>query len=274
MKTTTIAAALALIALGCAKTETAVPQSAAPTKAAAAAAAPAPAQAPAGNLLAGKVLETFNGGGYTYVRVATPAGEQWAAVRETKVSVGDDVSIAAEMTMENFKSNTLDRTFDRIAFGSMAGEGGAPPQAAAVTAPAAATQGGPAGKFPPQTTSAISGQASQHMKAPDANVKVEKAPGGHTVAELWAGKKALGGKEVVVHGKVVKFLGGIMGMNWMHLQDGSGSAEKGDNDITVTTKEVARAGDVVTVKGTLTVDKDFGAGYRYEVIIEKASVTK
>jgi len=79
-------------------------------------------------------------------------------------------------------------------------------------------------------------------------------------------------KDVVVRGKVVKFLGGIMGKNWMHLQDGTGSAEKGDNDITVTTDEKVSVGDVVTVKGTLAADKDFGAGYRYEVIIENAKV--
>lgn len=79
-------------------------------------------------------------------------------------------------------------------------------------------------------------------------------------------------KEVVVRGKVVKFLAGIMGRNWIHLQDGTGDA--GTNDLTVTTEQTAAAGDVVAIKGTLAVDKDFGAGYRYAVIVEKASVTK
>lgn len=270
MKTTAIAVTMLLALAACSKKEAATSPAASPAPAGAAK-APAPAAAPASNLLAGRVLETFDGGGYTYVRVATPSGEQWAAVRETKVTVGDTVSVHAEMTMENFKSSSLDRTFEKIAFGSLAGEG-APAPAQAAAAPGAAQPN--LSKFPPQMISAMGGQASQHMKAPDADVSVEKAAGGKTVAELWAEKKALGGKEVVVRGKVVKFLGGIMGMNWMHLQDGTGSAAKGDNDITVTTKDVARAGDVVTVKGTLTLDKDFGAGYRYEVLVEKASVTK
>ena len=257
MKKTAIAMTILLAAVACSKKEaTNAAAAALPGTAAATAAAPGAAAPAANNLLTGKVLETFNGGGYTYVRLATASGEEWAAVRETKVNLGDTVSISAEMTMEKFKSNTLNRTFDRIAFGSMAGEGG----------------GAPA-QMPAGMASGM-GSATQHMKVPGVEVKVEKAAGGKTVAEVWAGKGSLGGKEVVVRGKVVKFLGGIMGTNWMHLQDGSGSAGKGDNDLTVTTDAVVAKGDVVTVKGTLAVDKDFGSGYRYAVIIEKASVTK
>lgn len=234
---------------------------------AAVAANSAPPAATGAGLLNGKVLETFDGGGYTYVRVASGGGEAWAAVRETKVAVGDTISIAAQMTMENFRSNTLDRTFDRIVFGEIAGEGAAP----AMQMPAGHPSGGM--KMPPSMASGMT--PSQHMQAPDAgDVKVEKAAGGMTVAEIWGAKESLRDKDVVVRGKVVKFLGGIMGTNWMHLRDGSGSSDKGDHDITITTDETAAVGDVVTVKGRLAVDKDFGAGYRYAAIIEKAKLTK
>jgi hypothetical protein len=91
---------------------------------------------------------------------------------------------------------------------------------------------------------------------------------------VWAARSQLAEKQVVVRGKVVKFLAGIMGKNWMHLRDGSGTHEKGDDDLTVTTNEVAKVGDTVTVTGTVHVDKDFGAGYRYPVIVEDASVKK
>jgi hypothetical protein len=62
-----------------------------------------------------------------------------------------------------------------------------------------------------------------------------------------------------------------MGKNWIHLKDGTGSA--GTDDLTVTTDGVARLGDVITVRGQISTDKDFGFGYEYDVIVENADVT-
>ena len=79
-------------------------------------------------------------------------------------------------------------------------------------------------------------------------------------------------KTVVVRGKVVKVSKGIMGKNWVHLRDGSGDPGKGTNNLVVTTQDDPKVGDVVTAKGTLYKDKDFGAGYKYRVIVEEATV--
>jgi hypothetical protein len=103
---------------------------------------------------------------------------------------------------------------------------------------------------------------------------IPPAAGGYSVANLWARRAELGGKTVIVRGKVVKFRIGIMGRNWLHLQDGTGKANDGTNDITVTTTADVMAGDIVTATGTLALDKDFGAGYRYAVIVEGATVSK
>ena len=73
---------------------------------------------------------------------------------------------------------------------------------------------------------------------------------------------------------VVKVTPEVMGKNWLHLRDGSGSREKKDDDITVTTTAMAAVGDVVVVRGVVHLDRDFGAGYTYPVIIEDAKVTK
>ncbi len=100
---------------------------------------------------------------------------------------------------------------------------------------------------------------------------IDRAPGGKTVAEVWAARQALAGSEVAVRGRVVKFLPSIMSRNWLHLRDGSGEA--GTNDLTVTTLATAQVGDLVTVRGRLAVDRDFGAGYRYKVIMEDAVVS-
>ena len=94
------------------------------------------------------------------------------------------------------------------------------------------------------------------------------------MAEIYAAKAALKGAEVVVRGKVVKFNAEIMGRNWIHLRDGSGSADKQDNDLTVTTTDMVAKGDIVTVRGKVALDKDFTAGYAYPVIIEDARVVK
>jgi len=264
MRKIAIAVTILLAAAACSKKE-AVQQSAATPAQPAASVAPAAAPVPLTNALAGKVVETFNGGGYTYLRIATASGDQWAAVRETKIAKGATVTVDAQLTMEKFESKTLNRTFDRIVFGAIAGD------APAAMADAPGKQAAMPPTMPPQMAS--SATASQHMQSPAAaGIQIERAEGGKTVAELWAEKGSLKNKDVVVRGKVVKFLGGIMGKNWMHIQDGTGSAEKGNNDITVTTNEKVTVGEVVTVKGTLAADKDFGAGYLYEVIIENAKV--
>jgi predicted heme/steroid binding protein len=106
------------------------------------------------------------------------------------------------------------------------------------------------------------------------SVKVDKAKGAdaHTVAELYEQSGQLDKKKVAVRGKVVKVSKGIMGKNWIHLKDGTGEGETAK--IVATSQELAEIGDVVTVKGTLYKDKDFGAGYFYKAIIEEGKVSK
>lgn len=91
-----------------------------------------------------------------------------------------------------------------------------------------------------------------------------------TVADLFAHKAELAGKEVTVKGKVVKANNNIMQRNWLHLQDGTGGEDT--NDITVTSQQTANVGDEVTVRGKLVADKDIGAGYNYSLLIEDAAI--
>jgi hypothetical protein len=106
------------------------------------------------------------------------------------------------------------------------------------------------------------------------DVHVKKASGkdAHTVADVITKSTDLKDKTVVVRGKVVKYNAGIMGKNWIHLRDGSGSVEKDTNDILVTSTSPANAGDIITAKGVVHLDKDFGAGYSYKVLIEDATL--
>jgi len=120
------------------------------------------------------------------------------------------------------------------------------------------------------------GGGSEGAKAPASSepIKVEKAKGadGYTVSEVYEKSGKLDKKTVVVRGKVVKVSKGIMGKNWVHLRDGSGDAGKGTNNLVFTTQDEPKVGDVVTAKGTLYKDKDFGAGYLYKAIVEEATV--
>ena len=203
---------------------------------------------------AGEVLETMNAGGYTYVRIkGAGAGEDiWAAGPETPVKVGETVSVPAGMKMEKFRSDTLDRDFDAVYFvteirtGSAPAPGGMPPGHPQVNA---------GGDVP-------EGIDLSGIEVPD---------GGRTIAAVFADKGSLGGKEVVVRGIVVKFTPGVMGKNWIHMRDGTGA--EGTNDLTVTTNATAAVGDLVTVSGKVTLDKDFGFSYAYDVLIEDAKVT-
>ena len=100
---------------------------------------------------------------------------------------------------------------------------------------------------------------------------MKKAESGKTIAEIFAEKTSLENKNVKVRGKVIKFSPEIMGKNWIHIQDGTGS--EGMNDLTVTTANSVKLGDIILVEGTLVLNKDFGYGYNYDVIIEDAQIT-
>ncbi len=239
----------------------------------------APAAAPgAAAGVRGKVLERIDASPYSYLRLATPGGEVWAAVPQTTVATGAEVGLENPMPMDGFESKTLNRKFDKILFATLSGQ--APAGAPAGAAPAGMPPAGmpPAG-MPP--TGMPQGMAAQHAAAAAGpadvgDVKVPKATGANakSIAEVYGQKAQLKEQKVTVRGKVVKYNSGIMGKNWIHLRDGTGTQAKGDNDITVTSSEAAAVGDVVIVVGTVRIDKDFGAGYAYPVIIEEATVAK
>ena len=205
-------------------------------------------------LISGKVVETMSSGGYTYVCLENKDKKTWVAVPEMNVTVGEDMSFQPGSAMPNFTSKSLNRSFDVIYFSN---------------GPAASgKQAGKPAKVSPGSKPAAS--------PTDMSVKVEKAVGAnaYTVAEIYAKKSALNKKKVLVKGTVVKVSAGIMGKNFIHLQDGTGNAAKGTNNLVATSDDLPAKGDVITVTGTITKDKDFGSGYKYDVIMEHAKIQK
>jgi hypothetical protein len=202
---------------------------------------------PAPKTVTGEVLEAKDVDIYTYLRLKTKDGERWAAVSQSAVKKGSKVTIRNVMVMENFESKALKKTFPLILFGNLGNAGDA----------AAADPHAGLGAAKP---------------ADSAPIKLAKASGAnaYSVFEVFAQATKLKDKPVRVSGKVVKVNDGIMGKNWLHLQDGTGAA--GTNDILVTSAATAKVGDVVTAVGTLRTDRDFGAGYTYKVLIEEAEL--
>ena len=261
--------------------------------------------------VAGAVVETMNASRYTYVQIDTGKEKIWAAGPTVAVKTGDCISIATSMPNKSFYSPTLKRTFDEIYFvdkftflGCTSASGGCAKggvtnctgacvnngcaKGSCTNGPctacdksmcagksgcsngpcSACTKGGsvsntPAAKPYARPPVVTCGNSTDEM--------IPKADGGMTVAEIWAGKDKLSGKTVIVRGRVVKVVPDIMGKTFLHLRDGTGL--EGANDLTVTTTGPVTAKTIVTASGVLTTDKDFGAGYKYDVIMEDATVT-
>jgi hypothetical protein len=198
--------------------------------------------------IAGKVTQTMDVSEYTYIEIDTGNGLIWAAGPATKVKVGDTVETSGGIEMVNFQSSTLGRTFDKIRLVSVI----------QVWSP----------KSGSSESAADDGDAAEELSVSG----IERVEGGHTVAEILAGKANLAGSEVAVRGKVTKMNTGIMGRNWLHLSDGTVGPD-GEKDLTVTTEEIPAVGSTVVVRGTVATDQDFGGSYQYSVLIENAKVT-
>jgi len=232
----------------------------------------------------GSVLETMNVAGYTYVKIDTEDGQLWAALPESVVTVGDTISILAGMEMNNFRSNALDRTFPKIFFSPGIVDSAEvnphqtlpvkektedDPFAAAIAAERQNSSG--------QQIQPVQGSAgSMGAIVPFKEITVEKATGdnAYTIEEIFARGKELDGQTIRVKAQVVKYNANIMGRNWLHLQDGTGDPMENSHDLVVTTKEEVTSPGIVTVQGKLAADKDFGAGYKYQVIIEDGTISR
>lgn len=200
----------------------------------------------------GTVTETMDANQYTYVEVDIGDERIWVAGPRTQVAVGDTVFLPPGILTLDFFSNRLDRRFDRIYLvQSMRVEPSGKPSSAS---PA----GDEGSQAEPQLAFGVSG--------------IERIEGGHTVGEIFERRASLAGQAVAVRGKVIKTNSGFLGWNWIHLQDGTASPE-GGKELVVTSHGIAEVGSTVVVRGTLTTEKDFGYGHKYDVLVEDASVT-
>lgn len=197
-----------------------------------------------------KAEEVIQTSAYTYIRVSEDNRDYWLAIEKADIKERKTYYWSQGMEMNNFTSKELKRTFPSIFFIQDFTD-------QPILANQSIQPKMPAGKRPIPEKSGI---------------VVPRAEGGVTIAELFSQKNSFSGKTIRIRGEVVKFSGQIMNMNWVHLQDGT----KFENryDLTVTTKDSVSVGHVVLFEGKVALDRDFGAGYTYDVIVEDAVLKK
>ena len=203
-----------------------------------------------------EVAEVIQGNTYTYMKVKENMDERWIATGKTEAEEGDVLYYGEALEMPNFHSKEIDRTFDKIYFVDMVSE-----------TPIVQNQMGqmPMG----QMGQGHSGAVESEQKS---SISLDKSGDEVTIADVYANPKEYEGKEFEIRGIVTKVNKEIMGKNWVHLQDGT--SKDGAFDLTITTQDLPKINDEVTFKGTVTLEKDFGAGYYYDVIMEDANQVK
>ncbi len=206
----------------------------------------------------GTVLETMNSGGYSYVLVETEQDRRWLAVPQTVVQVGDTIQASQGMPMPDFESKSLNRSFDIVYF-----LGGLENLSAPAVPENRSTGALPSGH------PSIDGSS----EIPPADIDVAELKSGQNIAYVHANKSTLAGQQISLRGEVVKYNANILGWNFIHIQDGSGDVADGSNDLTVTSKAATVVGETLVVTGTIILNKDFGYGYTFPVMMEGASLT-
>jgi hypothetical protein len=201
----------------------------------------------AGDLHTVVVQEVVQATSYTYLKVKETDSEFWMAVTKRQIEAGATISFAGGLEMKNFESKDLQRTFETIYFVGNIVSGGAP-----------------------ATQQSMSMPRPVKPELEKKEISIEPAAGGITIGELFTNRDFYGDKTVLIKGQVTKVNRAIMDRNWVHLQDGTG--DSGGFDLTVTTDEEVNVGDVVTFEGKITLNKDFGSGYSYEVLMEQAKL--
>lgn len=192
-----------------------------------------------------EVIQTNN---YTYLSVKETDGDKWLAVPKMQANQGETYYYTGGFEMQNFESKELNRTFPSVFF----------LEAVSLNPEIQADE--------PMAEPRSTGK----LNVPKQEVNVKPAEDGITIAELFAHKDSYVGKTVRIRGQVTKYNAAIMKKNWVHIQDGSDYS--GIFDLTATTDMETSVGNIITVEGTVVLNKDFGYGYSYDVLLEDSKI--
>jgi hypothetical protein len=206
-----------------------------------------------------EVAEVVQGNTYTYIRAKEGSGEKWMAISRQEVQPGEVYFYGEGLPMTNFHSKEIDRTFDEIYFVSEISK-------TPITKSPMGGMHGMGAMHGGGTEQPHSGK----VQTEQSSVTLEKQPNEITVAQIFSNRNGFSGKEIEIRGVVVKVNKEVMGKNWIHIQDGTD--DNGNFDLTITSADLAEVNDEIIVRGKITLNKDFGYGYSYEVIMEEAKI--
>ena len=210
-----------------------------------------------------KVKEVKQVGSYTYLFVKAKGHAYWIAVPTMDAAPGDSYHYLGGMWMTDFYSQELDKTFDKVLF------------LESIFAGTSSSGQGSQVSIDPGIMQAPHGASTSHGGKVDvekSKIEVEAAEGALSLADLFSDPTAYEGKSIRVTGEVVKYNEAIMSLNWIHIQDGT--EFEGKFDLTATSSESFKVGSVVTIEGVLALNKDFGYGYSYEVLLEQTTAVE
>lgn len=193
-----------------------------------------------------KVIDKIPAKGYIYLQVTENKNDFWIAVPAMEIEIGETVYFSRYMVMEDFRSDNIDKSFDQILFVEDARKSPTPDEMKKIHSGVQTTE--------------------------KQEIKIEPLSEGKTIQQIYADKSSLNGEVVKVRGKVVKFNKQIMKRNWIHIQDGTGG--ENEFDLVMTSNEEVQVGDIIIAEGKVVIDKDFGAGYFFPVIIEDVKIEK
>jgi hypothetical protein len=232
----------------------------------------APAAKPKSVPLSGKVLETMEGGGYTYILLGNGGEKTWVAAPQMKATVGQQLTLVPGFEFKNFNSKGLNRKFDKIIFSAGVLNQPIKLPESAINMAHKGVAGAEQAAAQKETAKKADAKASEAAPVKVGHVAKAKGANAYTIAQLYSNRAKLEKKPIVVRGRVVKVSTHIMKKNWIHIQDGTGSEKNKTNNLVVTTKNLPKEGAVVTVKGKIYNRLDFGYGYKYELIVQDAKV--
>lgn len=197
-------------------------------------------------------VEVLPASEYVYIKVKENGKDFWIATRKQKIEIGSSYLYNEALQKIAFESKEHKRVFDTLYL---------------VTA------------LVPKDHGASHLNTDKLKTAPNSSNSVKKPSispeemdklfmGVVTVSDLVENPKKYEGKVVELNGECTKVNNGIMGRNWIHLNDGS----KNNYDLVITSENNIEKGAKITMRGIVRLNKDFGAGYSYDIILEEGTL--
>jgi hypothetical protein len=202
------------------------------------------------------VTEVLPTSKYVYLNVTEGDETYWIAARSMDVKVGEAYYYKGGLLKTNFESKEYNRVFDKVILVS--------------SLVAAANHGNEEAKMGSLTDNSKTPLNTSKQDIEMHTEKVVHRQGSMKISELVKNPKKYEGQTIQIDGVCTKINAGIMDRNWIHIKDGS----KDDFDLVITSDAFIPEGALFTIKAVVVLNKDFGAGYKYDLILENGTLVK